>query len=221
MRTTEERKTARDLRKQGWSIKQIERHLGIARSTASVWVRDIELTQEQIRVLSDRKAVQYAYVQKEAIRKSEEARIKRDAYSEEGKTRCKDDISFRVICALYWGEGTKHKNSFIVTNCSPDMLRVIGDWLVKEGFLNRIRFNIGYHVANGITEDEIKAYWMGHLKWLSLGHINKMTKCVINRASQKKRIGKQPFGTARICVHDTKLASMVRGGIEYIKGTGL
>jgi hypothetical protein len=171
--------------------------------------------------LSDRKAVQYIYVQKEAIRKSEEARIKRDAQAEDGKMRCEDDLSFRIVCALYWGEGTKNKNSFTITNCSPDMLRVVGDWLVKEGFMDRIHFGIGYHVENGITEDEIKAYWMGQLKWLSSSHINKMTKYIINRASQKKRVGKQPFGTARICVHDTKLASMVRGGIEYLKEKGL
>ena len=38
---------ARELRQQGWSVRQIERHLGVARSTVSVWVRDIELGPEQ------------------------------------------------------------------------------------------------------------------------------------------------------------------------------
>lgn len=221
MRTIEDRNSVRELRTEGWSIKQIEKHLGIARSTISGWVKDIELTPEQMRVLSERKAVQYIHIKNEANRKRDEAKIKRELDSETGKKRCGYDLSFRLVCALYWGEGTKNKNTFAITNCSPDMLRVVGEWLIKEGFKDRIRFGIGYHSENGVTENEIKCYWMNELKWLLPEHICKMTVYGINRASQRRGVGKQPFGTARVSVHSTKLASMISGGIEYLKEMGL
>jgi transposase len=38
----EERKRARELRAQGWSLRQIARDLEVALSSVSVWVREIE-----------------------------------------------------------------------------------------------------------------------------------------------------------------------------------
>ena len=217
----EEYEKARELRKMGCSIRDITKRLGVAKSSVSIWTKDIELTKEQMEVLSRNKAVQYVNIANEAKRKMEEAKIRHAGFSKEGKIRAKTDISFRVLCGLYWGEGSKEKNSFVITNCSADMLRVIGDWLVEEGFEKRIRFNIGYHLDNCISEIEIKKHWMNELKWLSEDKINKMTQYKINRASQKKLRGRQPFGTAKLCVHDTKLANMVKGGIEYLKEKGL
>ena len=44
---TDERNEARRLRALGWSIREIQAHLGVARSSVSIWVRDVPLTQEQ------------------------------------------------------------------------------------------------------------------------------------------------------------------------------
>jgi transposase len=35
---------ARKLRADGLSVREIEQHLGVARSSVSLWVRDVELT---------------------------------------------------------------------------------------------------------------------------------------------------------------------------------
>jgi len=43
---TEERITARELRAKGCSIKEIERSLGVARSSVSRWVSDVELGED-------------------------------------------------------------------------------------------------------------------------------------------------------------------------------
>jgi transcriptional regulator with XRE-family HTH domain len=44
---TEQRLLARELRAAGWSIKEIEQQLSVSRSSASLWVRDVELGPEQ------------------------------------------------------------------------------------------------------------------------------------------------------------------------------
>jgi transcriptional regulator with XRE-family HTH domain len=42
LKTTEKAK-ARELRAQGWSVREIEQELGVARSSVSLWVRDVVL----------------------------------------------------------------------------------------------------------------------------------------------------------------------------------
>jgi transposase len=51
---TSERDMARKLRSEGLSVREIESRLGVARSSVSVWVRDVELTAEQREALRTR-----------------------------------------------------------------------------------------------------------------------------------------------------------------------
>ena len=44
---TDEQRRARELRAQGRSVGDIQQELGVSRSSASTWVRDVELTAEQ------------------------------------------------------------------------------------------------------------------------------------------------------------------------------
>jgi IS30 family transposase len=53
---TVEREMARKLRREWLSMRQIERSLGVARSTVSLWVREIELTDHQREELQARGA---------------------------------------------------------------------------------------------------------------------------------------------------------------------
>lgn len=50
----EEKQRARELRTQGWSYNDILREVGVSKSTLSLWLRDIPLTDEQILALSDK-----------------------------------------------------------------------------------------------------------------------------------------------------------------------
>jgi transposase-like protein len=52
-----ERERARELRRAGHSVKEICRELGVAKSSVSVWVRDIELTDEQLLALKRRSPI--------------------------------------------------------------------------------------------------------------------------------------------------------------------
>jgi hypothetical protein len=55
-RKTEEREAARLLRQDGCSVKQIAAELEVSQASVSVWVRDIQLTDEQLRALQARVA---------------------------------------------------------------------------------------------------------------------------------------------------------------------
>jgi transposase len=51
---TAERLKARRLRRAGHSLREIERRLDVSRSSVSLWVRDIQLADEQIAELARR-----------------------------------------------------------------------------------------------------------------------------------------------------------------------
>lgn len=61
-----EKKLARILRKQGWSINEIYRKLGVGKSSVSLWVRDIELTFIQKQKLS-KKGIKKEVVERRRI----------------------------------------------------------------------------------------------------------------------------------------------------------
>ena len=141
---------------------------------------------------------------------------RRDKYRQEGYERAKIDESFRLICALYWGEGSKSQNTFTISNCDAGMLKIAFNWLVKQGYSDRIGFSVGYHSTNCVSETKIKQWWKENIG-INDSHFRKFTIYSINRASQQKMIGKQPHGTARICVGCVKLMQNIYGGIDYLK----
>lgn len=93
-----EKESARSLRQQGRSVKEIARMLNVARSTVSsrstvsLWGRDIQLTSEQIEELDRRVAVsreQFAYRSRcgGANQNKEQAQIRQERFRRAGRKR--------------------------------------------------------------------------------------------------------------------------------------
>ncbi len=220
-----EKLEARLLRSQGYSVKEISRQLNVSRGSASLWVRDIVLTAEQIERLEARNNLnreKFGYLSRcgGANTNKADAESRRKAFREVGFERAKRDEGFRVICALYWGEGQKSGHVFGVCNSDSTLLKVVLRWLIQEGFEDIVRFCVRYHPGNGLSEEEIKAWWMAKLPWLKEKHLRKFGQCFIHRASQRKKIGKLPYGTASVEVCRTELYYQVMGGIDYLRETG-
>src|SRR4051794_2772822 len=86
---TRERQEARRLRREeGRSVKEIERLLGVSRSTASVWVRDIRLTTAQRAALKQRNPIHNGQLRGAAVN-AERGRARRRGYQEQGRLRAK------------------------------------------------------------------------------------------------------------------------------------
>jgi AcrR family transcriptional regulator len=119
-----ERNEARRLRReQGLSLKEIAASLGVAKSSVSLWVRDIELTPEQHRRL----AAQNRMHPRQLLARAaliEKHRARRFAAQAEGRSYAKHGDPFHAAgCMLYWAEGSKARNSVEITNADPEVLR--------------------------------------------------------------------------------------------------
>ncbi|KKW10782.1 MAG: hypothetical protein UY50_C0026G0009 [Parcubacteria group bacterium GW2011_GWA2_49_9] len=142
---------AREQRRTGSSILGIAREFGIAKSTVSLWCRDILLTDGQKETLFKNR---FWAGSKGRLMGAKANRQKRVKTIEESKAwagsllgaMSRRDLLITGI-ALYWAEGSKTDRRFIFVNSDPAMILVMYQWLKdvfgiqKEAFMPRISIN--------------------------------------------------------------------------------
>src|SRR5512133_1082631 len=106
---TAERDEARRLRQiEGLPIKKIASRLGVAVSTVSLWVRDIELTAEQQARLRFLNPAYNRQLSGQAVY-AEQCRARRREAQQGGRVRAGEGDTLHVACCmLYWAEGWKN-----------------------------------------------------------------------------------------------------------------
>lgn len=90
---------------------------------------------------------------------------------------------------------------------------------VKEicTLLRVAKSSVSLWVRDGLSEDEIRSWWVEQLPQLRPDHLRGFVRCTANRASQRKKVGKRPYGTATIAVYNTDLFYNVLGGIQFLQ----
>ncbi len=160
---------ARELRKNGESIKDISKKLKISQSTASLWCRDLKLSEKQINQLLKSKEnnitrgrLKGAQIQKQKrinaleLARKEAKRLKRLTNKE----------FFIAGLALYLAEGSKKMDRAQFTNSNPDIINFMLRWFSR--FYNISRGDIKYTVLiNQIHRErdaELKKFWQKYLR---------------------------------------------------------
>ena len=128
------RDKARELRIRGLSYNEIVAQLGVAKSSVSLWVRDIPCPQRFAYVHSERRL--------EGLRKFNEARLARYTAETEaaaGEIGSLTDREILIAGAIaYWCEGTKNKpyrraNRVVFMNSDPGLIRFFLRFLEAAG----------------------------------------------------------------------------------------
>jgi len=156
---------AREMRAKGESVKVIAKKVGVTKSTASLWVRDIILSVEQLERLNNRKikAGELGRLKGSLMQKNRRLDLIKLRESE-GVSQLKDlsDREFFVAgIALYWGEGSKKKREFYICNSDPQLINFMILWLKK--FYNvgveRLKVVVGINEIHRDRESVVKRYW--------------------------------------------------------------
>jgi hypothetical protein len=160
----EKRLEARKLRKQGWSIRNIALHLQVSKASASVWCRDIELTNKQKeKFIAD--GHRGRLLGAETNRKKKQQCIdqcKIDALKIVGRLSERDRLIAGI--ALYWGEGSK-KSKMSFVNSEPALVLFMLNWfqdildVEKEDFMPRIFINEMHRPR----ADKVLDFWVDYL----------------------------------------------------------
>ena len=135
MAKSRERLLARELRRRGESIREIAQKVSIARSTVSLWCRDIVLTNDQLEALVERDRLGGARGRMVAAELAKKRKNERVSFNEKVGFERIGKISnrelFLIGIALYWAEGSKGLRSerFVFVNSDPKMIVIMIRWL--------------------------------------------------------------------------------------------
>jgi transposase-like protein len=217
---TEERKRAREMRRErGLAITEIARCLGVSKSSASLWVRDIQLTEEQHEALRGQNA---AYNRQRKGREVATAnrRTERVRAQEHGRLLARRAIPDHIAgCMLYWAEGAKDRNAVRFSNSDPDLVRFFVTFLRAHFDLadKDIRVTCNLFADHLERQQEIEQFWLDTLG-LPEASLCKSVVNVYSKYSKKKRKNRLPYGTCRVVVSRTRVVQHIFGAIQEIGG---
>ena len=209
-----ERRKARILRSKGFSLKQITRELRIAKSSASIWVRDVKLSNAQIKRLKARHTALDVIERRRKTRLTHED-ARREKIIEQAAKRVPDLVKnnlWLLGVALYWGEG--RKTQYVgFTNSDPKMIRIIMRFFREACRVPEQKFRGHIHIHPHLDHYAAEKYW-SRVSGISLHKFYK-TYRIPNKSSKNKR-DTLPFGTFDIVICDTFLFLNIRGWIRGI-----
>jgi len=158
------------LRKKGFSIKYVEKKLGINRSTLSGWFKAIELTQAQRDQLllnwknglaiAQKKGGQWHADQGEKRR----AAIRKEVEIFTSNIHIDKTIGELILATFYLAEGTKRENCFRVANSNSEVLKGFISLLRYLYEIDESKLRCVLHLRKDQNEAELKKYWSDLLK---------------------------------------------------------
>jgi hypothetical protein len=148
-----EQARARDLRAEAWTLLEIANELGVAKSSVSLWVRDVEFVPRPRAHVARRR-------QPNALQQRKQAEI--DELLAEGRQRmgCLTEKEFLVAgTALYAGEGGKTAGSVSFANCNPRMIVFFCEWLRRFFVVDESRLRLKLYLHHGLDIDATIRFW--------------------------------------------------------------
>jgi len=162
-----EKELAIELRRQGLSYADILKQVGVAKSSLSLWLKDLSLTDEEKKYLKDRKNSNISRGRINAATANRRNRLKREQiFLKEAKDEFllfSSDPFFHVGVALYWAEGAKRSNFFSITNSDVDMLNLFVRWLEKFVNISRTDLHLQLYIHKPFKHENWEQYWVSKL----------------------------------------------------------
>jgi transposase len=153
-------KQAEGYRRQGYSFNEISRKFGIAKSTTSLWLRNIPLNEsgkKRLKKISDngrKKAVITNRRKREVILR----KIKKYCTVLRGRKYVKDDFKL-FLAMLYWGEGSKTGRKVSFMNSDPEMIRTYLFLLRNTFKIDENKLRLCIHLHSYHDENEVVDFW--------------------------------------------------------------
>jgi transcriptional regulator with XRE-family HTH domain len=217
MKTTE-REIARRLRSEGRSIKEIARMVGVSVSSASMWVRDIELSAEALSRLAQQNPARNPEIaRRAALARSRSRRLEWQAH---GRALAREGSSLHQLgCMLYWAEGSRSLNSVHFTNSDPEMVRLFVKFLATyfDPAPETISLRCHLYVDHLRDQHRLERFWL-RAAGLPPESLRRTMLNRRSRASKGKRTGCLPYGTCRVNLHRAVVVQSIYGAIQEYGG---
>lgn len=205
-----EKTIALQLRSEGMSIKDIANKISVAKSSVSIWVRNVELTSRQKEQLTI-KGHTIEAIEKRRISRLKNEKAKRDLVIDASKKNV-PRISNRQLwlmgLMLYWGEGGKTRRTVRFSNSDPDLIKIMMMFFREICLVPEDKFRGHVHIHESLDHKNAENYWS------NISNINikqfYVTYRKPNKSSQNKK-NSLPYGTMDVYVLDTNLFYKIVG----------
>ncbi len=203
------------LRKEGKSYGEINKILGLPKSTLSTWLKDLPISKKvREKNINNAKSVwakniiEFNKLRSEKYQKDTQLLL--DNFSLQVPLVSKD-ILFFIGLSLFWAEGGKREKwSVIFVNSDPIMVKAMMRFFREVCFVPEEKFRLRMHIYPNIDENEAKEFWSKITK-LPLTQFGK-SQTQISKSSQHKRpINRLPYGTLNIRIGDASLNKKIKG----------
>ena len=209
-----ERRLAIELRKQGKSYGQIRQIVKVSKSTLSLWLRNIPLTEKQILGLKEIRI-------RATERYRETMRIKRlrkvSGYYKDQSEKLLPLTERELLIAglfLYLGEGNKVSRSSVgITNTDPSVIKFALYWIINCLKVPAGKVRVQLHLYDDMDIKRETDFWLNEL--------NLPKSCLMNayiKKSTRESIDQKGFGrgTCGLWVHNTVLKENLMMAIRAI-----
>ncbi len=202
------------MRQKGMSYSQIKDHIGVSKSTLSGWLKDFPLSEKRIRELRDNSPIRIERY-RNTMRAKKEARLKMvyEKVSKDIGVFSKREI-FLLGMFLYWGEGTKAKNTSVaLTNTNPAMVKFFINWLDSFN-VQRKKLKVKLYLYSDMNINKSIAFWSKELRI----PVSQFTKPYIKKTNLASITYKNGFGKGTCCVmfDNRDLLEYIIMGLKYI-----
>lgn len=161
MRSLKKRKEVVNERLKGVSIESLAKKFSVPRGTVYSWVKDVELSPEARRILSNNSVLgrEVGRARMLEIRKHQQELLQ-DRSKELIENLKVDKKLAKVFCSLlFWAEGAKATNSLNFVNSDPIMIRAFLRFF-RQGFeIDETKFRILVHIHAYHNDQQMKEYW--------------------------------------------------------------
>ncbi len=215
MALREKKSEAIKMRKEGASYSQIKAKIKVSKSSLSLWLQGMPLSEKRLRELRDWNDVRIERFQDTMRHKRESrwAEVRKRAAKDIGKLNKRELLIAGLF--LYWGEGGKTMRASVsVSNTDPAMLRFFMHWLKVLGVSkNRLRVHVHLYADMNIKTE--LQYWS---KILDLP-LSSFTKPYIKKSNRIGLSYKQKFthGTCNVLYHNRDISEYVLEALDYIR----
>ena len=194
---------ATNLRKSGYSIKEIAQLMNIAQSTSSLWLKDVNLNDkalkrlEKQKILGQYKSMQTAKEKRTMLLTSFDEMAKYTI----SKIELNNNLLKLLASILFWTEGSKRLSVLSFTNSDPNMVSLFMSCLRSSFSIDENKFRVKIHVHEYHDEKYLKKYWSK----VTRIPLSQFSKCYLKPHTQKRK-RENYMGCINIRYYDYKVA---------------
>jgi hypothetical protein len=159
----QEKERALQMRRNGMSYRDILKEIDVAKSSLSLWLKDLPLTEDEKKALKKRRNNNITHGRIKAAGELRKRRLDRESvWLNEARAEFQEHKGsqlFPVGVALYWAEGAKRTNQWSFINSDEDMLVVMLDWLETYTEYTRASVRVRVYMHKLYAHENCEEWW--------------------------------------------------------------